>query len=427
MILIFMVQGREPPASAEAGERARAVRVIVAESLVLRPMAEGHGPVRPARVWTAVAEVSGRIVALHPRLRDGEILPADTELVRIDPIDYELALAEAEAELAELDVQQQNAEASLEIERRNQALAEDELERLRSLLRRGGVADTDVDQAERTLLSVNTSVQNLENELTLLPTKRKLMESRVARAERDLGRTRISAPFDLRVANLAVEADQYVGVGQSLFEGDSVDRVEMDVQVPLQGLRRLFIGHTVGAAGSPLGRGQGIEPTRVRELLDRVLIDPLVRLDLGGITAEWQAQFLRMDDQVDPETRTMAVVVAVDDPYGKIIPGERPPLSKGMFVEVVLRGRGETPRVVLPRYALRNGAVLIADEEDRLRRRPVEVLFEQGDWSVIAAGVEPGERVVLSDLVPVVDGMLLAPELDADAAASLADLRATAE
>jgi hypothetical protein len=129
-----------------------------------------------------------------------------------------------------------------------------------------------------------------------------------------------------------------------------------------------------------------------------------------------------MDDQVDPETRTMGVVVAVDQPFTKIIPGERPPLSKGMFVQVVLRGGQDAPHVVLPRHAARGGVVLVVDAEDRLQRRPVEVLYEQDGWSVLGAGVEPGEQVVLSDLVPVVDGMLLAPEPDEDVARALAEL-----
>ncbi len=412
-VIVFMAGGRQPPAPAEQGERATPVHVLEARALSLAPTATGYGPVRPAKVWTAVAEVSGRVIEIHSRLRDGEILAAGTELVRIDPIDYELALAEARAELAELDVQEQNAQASLEIEQRNQRLAAQELERLENLSKRGTVADTDVDQAERTMLGTNTAVQNLKNQLTLLPTQRRLLESRVSRAERDLERTRIVAPFDLRIANLEIEANQYVGVGQSLFQGDSVDRVEMDVQVPLYSLRRLFLGRSLPQ----------IDPTRIAELTaDAIGFDPLVRLDLGDFTAEWDAEFVRMDDQVDPQTRTMGVVVAVDEPFAKITPGERPPLSKGMFVEVVLRGARGAPHVVVPRHVVRGGDVLVADAQDRLQRRPVVVLFEQDGWSVLGTGVEPGERVVLSDLVPVVEGMLLAPKLEADTAQALAAL-----
>jgi hypothetical protein len=122
-----------------------------------------------------------------------------------------------------------------------------------------------------------------------------------------------------------------MGRSQTLFEGDSVDRVEMDIQVPLSALRRLFLdlptADRAGAASQP------VDPTQLNALLPELAgLDPLVRLDLGNAVAEWQAEFVRMDDEVDPQTRTMGVVVAVDRPYDQIIPGQRPPLSKGMFV-----------------------------------------------------------------------------------------------
>jgi len=67
---------------------------------------------------------------------------------------------------------------------------------------------------------------------------------------------------------------------------------------------------------------------------------------------------VRFDDEVDARTRTMGVVIAVDRPYDKVIPGYRPPLSKGMFVQVVLRGKPHRARLLVPRSAVRAGAVL---------------------------------------------------------------------
>ena len=93
---------------------------------------------------------------------------------------------------------------------------------------------------------------------------------------------------------------------------------------------------------------------RMRELVE---LDPLVRLDLGTTRAEWQAEFVRFSDNVDPQTRTMGVVVAVDRPFEKVRPGLRPPLSKGMFVQVLLRGRTQPERLVVPRAAVRDGGL----------------------------------------------------------------------
>jgi len=409
--LLWMAAGREPPATAQRGEPTRLVRVIEALELDLIPTAEGYGPVRPARVWEAVAQVKGRVIWTHPRLHDGEVLAVGTELLRIDPMDYELALAEAEAGLAELDVQEQNAHASLAIETRNLALAQQDLERARRLVKKGTTSESVVDEAERSVLGARAAAQNLKNTLALIPVRRRILQAKLKRAERDLAHSFIFAPFDLRVADLKVEADQFVSVGQTLFAGDAVDQVEIEVQVAMASLRRLFLGWPAFE----------LDPARLSEQLTTMLgFSPLVQLDLGNYQAEWEARFVRFDDAVDAQTRTMGVVVAVDHPYAKVIPGHRPPLSKGMFVQVILRGKSHQPRILVPRLAVRDGVVLVVDQDNRLRRRPVTVLFNQGQISVIEQGLTAGEWVLVSDPVPTVEGMLLQPTLDEELAATLA-------
>ena len=121
-------QRNQPPAKVDNAERASKVRVIEAPLIELVPVAEGYGPVRPARVWTAIAQVAGRIMEIHPKLRNGEILPEGTLLVRIDATDYELSVSQAKAELAELEVQEKNAKASLAIEERNLNLASKDMQ-----------------------------------------------------------------------------------------------------------------------------------------------------------------------------------------------------------------------------------------------------------------------------------------------------------
>lgn len=409
-LLLWLTAGRQPPQQADRGEPMRTVRVIEAPLVDIVPIAEGYGPVAPARVWNAVAQVAGRIVEMHPKLRDGEILPAGTQLLRIDPTDYELALEQARAKLAELGLQQSNARTSLAIEERTLELARADVERKRKLVQQGTASQSSVDEAERAMLNTQLAAQNLRNTLALIPAQQRVQQAAAARAERDLERTRIVAPFHLRVADLAVERDQYVGIGQMLFAGDDVERIEIEAQIAMSSLRRLFLGRP----------DIKIDVSRINEQLPRIIgFDPLVRLDLGNYTAEWQAEFVRFHDAVDPQTRTMGIVVAVDRPFDKIRPGYRPPLSKGMFVEVVLRGNNQQPLVVVPRSAVRGGALLVADEESRLRLRPVEILYSQGSVSVISSGLRAGERVVVSDLAPAVEGMLLQVEVDENLADSL--------
>ncbi len=403
LVLVLMAGNRKPLVQAETATPAKPVRTVEVRQVELVPVAEGYGSVKPAQLWTAVAEVSGRIVELHPRLRDGEILPAGTLLLRIDPVDYELNLAQAEAALAELDIQQTNTKATLEIEQRNLKIAEREYNRISKLAAKGTASQSNLDDAERTLVNSRNAVQNIRNTLALIPTQRKVLEAKQTQAERDLANTNIVAPFNLRVANLQIENDQYVSKGQSLFEGDSVDRVEVLAQFPLSSLRRLFIGREDIHADTAL---MGEDLPRM------VQLEPLVRLDMGTTQAEWQAEFVRFSDNVDPQTRTMGVVVAVDKPFEKVKPGVRPPLSKGMFVQVMLRGPVQPNRLVVPRAALRDGQLYLVSKEQRLQRQPVKVLFNQGSISVVANGLSKGDRVVVSDLVPAVDGMPLKPQND---------------
>ncbi len=133
---------------------------------------------------------------------------------------------------------------------------------------------------------------------------------------------------------------------------------------------------------------------------------------MGESFAQWDAEFVRFSDRIDSETRTIGVVVALDNPLRQIIPGQRPPLSKGMFVRVRLQGRTQPARTIIPRTALRNGQVLLVDPDNRLQHRPVTISYHQGEITVIESGIRAGEQLVITDLIPAVDGMLLQPQVD---------------
>jgi len=403
-IFILMVSVKQVPQNSDRDEPTRFVRVVTVQERDFIPLAEGYGSVQPAQVWTAVAQVSGRIIAMHPRLRDGEIIAAGSDLLQIDPADYELDLAKAQTELAELNAQGENAVASLKIEQRNMDLAVNEFKRQSKLAGQGTVSRSRADEAERAMLSSRTLVQNLQNTISLLPIQRSLQQTKIIQAERDLVNTTLTAPFNMRVTGLAIETHQYVGKGQTLLSGDSIDRVEIIAQVSMADLRKLFVGQSSLAANIN---------TLTDNLAEFTGFKPVVKMDIGnGLIAEWEAEFVRLSDSVDPQTRTLGVVVAVDSPMQKIIPGQRPPLSKGMFVQVSIAGRTQQAQIVIPRSVIRAGKVYIVNAENRLEIRPVKRLYNQHQISIIGEGLQSGEKIVVSDLIPAVDGMLLQSELD---------------
>ncbi|SOE00093.1 efflux RND transporter periplasmic adaptor subunit [Caenispirillum bisanense] len=410
--LVLAVQTRQPPTRAAETEMVRAVRVIAAPALDVVPKATGFGTVEPARVWQAVAEVSGRVVALHPELERGQVLAAGTELIRFDPADYELALARLDAQLAELDAREQSTRDSLAIEERSVAVLRRDLARKRDLRTSGAAAATAVDTAERALLAGEQQVQSLRTTLALLPAQRKALQAQADTASLDLARTVVRAPFDMRVTTVNVQEGQYAQRGTTLASGDGIATAEVAAQVPLAHLFPL-----IRRADQPLGADVATVSTRMAEVSG---LRPVVRLRAGERVVEWPAEVSRIAEEVDPKTRTVGVIVSVADPYRTAQPGVRPPLTRGMFVEVALSGAPHEGKIVVPRHALHQGpAVYVATADDRLEIRPVTVAWQQGDIAVLAGGVAPGERVVVSDVIPAIAGLKLAVTPDPDALAAV--------
>ncbi|MEA3292748.1 MAG: hypothetical protein U9Q71_10670, partial [Pseudomonadota bacterium] len=129
--LFLLKQNKTPPEQEAPRETARLVRVIDVPTTTVTPVAKGYGSVSPARRWEAVAQVKGKILEKNPLLEKGAILEDGSLLLRIDPTDYQLAMAQIEAEilaaraqLRELDAKAENIRLSLKIEESAHALSE---------------------------------------------------------------------------------------------------------------------------------------------------------------------------------------------------------------------------------------------------------------------------------------------------------------
>lgn len=426
-VLAAVVATRGGPAREPAQETAARVRVLDVAAMPFVPRLTGYGTVKPGRSWSAVAQVAGRVARIAPVLERGARVAAGTEIAKIADEDYQLAVGKADADIAaaqagldELALDEANLRTSLEIERRALELAERDLQRQRDLVRRGNTSQASVDDSELAVVRQRATVQGIENDLRLMPTKRRTQELAKAVSEADmatallnLDRTSIKTPFDGRIAEVDVEATQYVGVGQVLATLDGIDTAEVDVQVPqsrMKAFSELGFGRFGGTA----------DPVRsFRELIDRAGVSAVVRLRFDDRDIEWPGRLARISDTVDPATRTVGLIVVVDEPYAGARVGERPPLIKDMFVEVELRAAAVADQIVVPRSAVRDGAVYVVGAESRLERRPVSATRAFGDLLLVGAGLGAGDLVVLDDLAAAVPGMLLAPVPDTAAAEAL--------
>ncbi|MGB1013058.1 MAG: efflux RND transporter periplasmic adaptor subunit, partial [Nannocystaceae bacterium] len=233
----------------------------------------------------------------------------------------------------------------------------------------------------------------------------------VAGAELDISRTDLTVPFDMRIRSVNVSPSELVTVGTVLAEGDGINVAEVPAQMSIGSLGPLIQG-----SRPP---GETVSTRAMNRMPTASLLQATIRLESGSVTAQWEAEVDRFES-VDSETRTVGVVVSVDKPFERAIPGVQPPLVRGMYVEVELRGRPREGCRAVPRAALHGKQVYLVNAEQRLEIRPVEVAFVQDTYACIATGLEPGESLVLTRLVPAIEGMLLVPKVDEMAATGLA-------
>ena len=414
--VVFLRASMKEPPRRPHHERAQSVRVITVPRLGLVPRATGHGIMSAGRSWRALPQVGGTIVHLSPLLKVGQIVPEGELLVRIDPEEYELAVARemadigtTEARVSENEIQEANARASLKIEERALALAESELKRLNDLLLRGSATPSDVEREERSCLVQRMRVQEIRNQLNTLPAQRRTLEAqlkvhnnRLAVAKLNIGRTKIVSPFNCRITSVQAEESQLATPLQALFSANGIAVAEVPARLPISRLGPLIPQNRIQA---PLTTEKLVGFARKLGLSARV------RHDAGPLTNSWPARIARFLP-VDARTQSVGVVVAIDRPYEGASPGKRPPAMTGMYVEVELRGAILPGRVVVPRSAVRDGRIFVVDASNRLRRQRVEIAFAQRSLAVISSGLEGGEVIVVSDLIPAIEGMLLDPQPD---------------
>jgi RND family efflux transporter MFP subunit len=385
IVMTLMITLRRSAETERPPVPAPLVEVQRAEPGAVGLWVSAQGTVEPATESDLVAEVAGRIVWTSPQLASGGFLEKGDVLVRIDPRDYEVALDGARAALA-------RAESALH-------LAESVLERQRSMRGQGISSQARLDDATHARENAAAGVR----------------EARVAvrRAELDLERTRIHAPFAGRVRQKHVDLGQFVNRGAPIARVYSIDYAE--VRLPVRDADLAYLELPAGFGASSDAEGPQVH----------------LSAEIAGKPHLWRARLVRTEGVRDERTRMLNVVARVDDPYVREGDPDRSPLPIGLFVNAAIEGRRVEGVFELPRSALRRGdAVLVVGDGERLEVRPVDVLRTDRDRAWIRAGLAPGERVVVTPLDVATDGMAVrvmeAPPAARDTARDVPPARAEA-
>lgn len=356
-IIVFVVLIRTPEQLdvVPAEQAVASVRVAPVRSQSVRLDVHSQGRVQASRRVSLSAAATGPVSWISPSLRAGGYFAADEVILRVDSTDYETALERARSSLAQAETDARHAREEYE---RNSALAAQRLiseSQLRDLQR----------QAENSAGRVRDA------------------QGAVDQAELDLRRSEIRAPFATIVESSSIDLGQHVGRGQALAVLLSADEVEVRLPLALNQLSYLDI---------PLGiRG---------ELADD--ISPKVKISgrLGDAVQHWEGRLVRMEASIDTVSNAVQAIVRVDQTTAGI------PLPIGLYVEAVIAGREVDDVIVLPREVIRgNNQVLVVDTENRLWYRQVEIMRLENDRVVLSGGLEDGERICLSPIQAIIDGM----------------------
>lgn len=355
-----------PPETIVTPMRPPVVRVQTITLEDHRFLVESQGTVRPRTESRVVPAVAGRVLWVSPDFVSGGFLEAGAPMLRIDPYDYEQALVRAAAEVAgaKLRLAQEQAEADL---------ARAEWEEL----------------GEGPPPDLTARVPHLENAHASVAAA----EANLVRAQHDLDRTEIKSPYAGRVRDKDVDVGQFVSPGNHLGTIYAIDYAEIRLPLPDKDLAYL--------SNMPLVyRGQ--RRTQGPEVV--------LRAEFAGGSHQWIGRLVRTEGEIDAASRMVHAVAQVRDPYGRGDDPDRPPLAVGMYVTAEILGDIAEQVAIIPRAALRgDDRVWVLDADNRLRFRTVKVLRLHRGEAVVGSGLASGERIILSSLDFVIEGMSVQP------------------
>ena len=339
------------------------VSVLEAEPGEVRFSVASRGRVTPRTQTDMVSEVAGTVVELAPQLVAGGILAPDQVMLRIDARQYEAALQQARAALA-------RAETELATEQALAGYARSDYERLARL------QATELPASELVLR---------KPQLAAAAANVDAARAALRKATDDLDRTVMRAPYRALVRSRRVDVGQYVAPGTPLATVAAVDDAEVRLPVTLADLRYLPV--------------DAVERGDVR-------LPVTLSARVGGELQQWQAQVVRTEGVLDPDSQVLHLVARVSDPYAlNADSSNATALRFGTFVAAEISGRVVQGVYTLPRHALLDGdRVWRLDDESRLQPVNVSVLRRAESVVHIDAGLAPGDRICITPTPDVAPG-----------------------
>lgn len=361
---VVVINKTEPTAQQVNATRKSSALVdtITAERGTYSPQLVVLGTVEPAQDITLGPRISGQVVELSPEFIPGGMVSKGDLLLRIDPSDFENAVSISNSELLQ-------KEALWEIEQARQRLAVKELEMLQ---------DT-IDDTNRGLVLREPQIASIKAEMAAA-------KASLERAQLDLDRTEVTAPFDAQILTQSVNIGSQVRPGDELARLIGVDEYWIMAAVPIRTLRWIQF---------PKTSEDGISTEGSKVILRNT--------DAWGPDAQREGRVARLIGTLDQQTRLARVLITVADPLGR--ESDAPPLILDTLIETQIEGKEINDVIRLPRDYVRDQDTVWVMKEEQLEIRETQVVFRDAEYAYIREGIEEGEDIVTTTLATVADGV----------------------
>lgn len=316
----------------------------------------GLGSVQAFYTVSLKTRIDGQIMQVN--FREGQDVKAGELLILIDPRPYQVALAQAQANLQKDEAQLTNAKAQYE---RNKVLYE-----------QGVIAKQDLDTLEASFGTYEGTIAS--------------DKAAIDSAKLNLTYCRIVSPVDGRVGLRQVDPGNYVTAagGTPMLVITQLHPIAVVFTLPEDQLQEV---------AQQMKKG----PLEV----DAYSRDDQQKLATGKL--------LTIDNQIDQTTGTAKLKAVFDNQENSLWPNQ--------FVNAHLLLEVRKNAVTAPASAIQRGPdgsfVYVVDANNTAQMRPVQIALTQGSTVVIASGLKGGDKVVTDGQEKLQAGMRVAPQAPA--------------
>ncbi|WP_309385878.1 efflux RND transporter periplasmic adaptor subunit [Cerasicoccus frondis] len=374
--LTAFIRSTQPKAQRTGASKKTAmlVEVIDVERGDFSPEIVVMGLVRARDDVMLSPRVSGEVIERSSNFSSGALVSKGEVLLKLDPADYENAVAQRQSALHQ-------AEADLQIE-----------------MGRQNVAKLDYELLDKDIVAGNENLVLRKPQLSAAQADVEAAQAMLDQAKLDLERTTIRAPFDAQVLSRRVSVGSQVSPGDDLGRLVNVHRYWVTATAPLDKIPYInFASQSEGAGGS------------AAEFRNRTSWQ-------SGVYREGAVD--KLIGALDEGTRLARINISVEDPLAlEEANAGKPPLIIGSLLEVTIHGKPIENVLRLDRAYLREDDTVWIMEDGLLKITPVAVVFRDAQYAYISDGLSEDAKVVTTSLSSVVNDAPLRTEGEAKEAA----------